>query len=536
MTLYIEQDTLEALNKTGSPLAVIDNMLMAAMNKIGELFGSGKMFLPQVVKSARVMKRSVEVLTPYIEQEQVAVERNSTPSVLLATVKGDVHDIGKNIVSVVMACNGYKILDLGVMVSPEDIAAQAVEAKVSAIGLSGLITPSLEEMIRTVELLEQRGVDVPVMIGGATTSALHTAVKIAPKYSGVVIQVRDAADNVRVMAQLCSENREQFISQIKAEQEVLRREYLGENVKLRTLEEARKRSRRAAHKAVLPARLGVTEYKNYPIREVVDSINWAFFFKAWGIAGRLPEIFDHPQRGAEARKVYADAQAMLEQIIADNSLTLNGVVGIFPAHSSGDDIVVYPKDCKCCKVILPQLRNQNADESENLSLADFLLPAGCDDYIGLFAVTAGVGLDAMIEGYRAKGDDYSAIMAELLADRLAEAFAEHLHHVVAHELWGYAKDENIGIRPAVGYPCCPNHLLKRDIFQMLEVERRTGIRLVDDNCMMTPTASVLGMIFAAEDSRYFSVGKIDDVQLEDYATRCNTTTQKMKKMLAHNIK
>ncbi|MBO7213454.1 MAG: methionine synthase, partial [Rikenellaceae bacterium] len=241
-------------------------------------------------------------------------------------------------------------------------------------------------------------------------------------------------------------------------------------------------------------------------------------------------------RGVEARKVYADAQAMLEQIIADNLLTLNGVVGIFPAHSSGDDIVVYPKDCKCCKVILPQLRSQNAEDDENLSLADFLLPAGCDDYIGLFAVTAGVGLDAMIEGYRAKGDDYSAIMAELIADRLAEAFAEHLHNLVARELWGYAKDDKVGIRPAVGYPCCPNHQLKRDIFQMLEVERRTGIRLVDDNCMMTPTASVSGMIFASEDSRYFSVGKIDAVQLEDYATRCNTTIQKMKKMLAHNIK
>ncbi len=533
---FIEQDTLEALNLTDSPLAVIDRMLMAAMNQIGELFGSGKMFLPQVVKSARVMKRSVEVLAPYIEQENISTDRNSTPSVVLATVKGDVHDIGKNIVSVVMACNGYKMLDLGVMVSPEEIVNRVQESKAAAIGLSGLITPSLEEMIRTVELLEQRGVDVPVMIGGATTSALHTAVKIAPKYSGVVIQVRDAADNVRVMAQLCSENRQQFIAQIKAEQEQLRREYLGENVKLRTLEEARKRGHRAKHQPVVPARLGVTEYKNYPIREVVDSINWAFFFKAWGISGRLPEIFDHPQRGVEARKVYADAQAMLEQIIADNLLTLNGVVGIFPAHSSGDDIVVYPKDCKCCKVILPQLRSQNVEDDENLSLADFLLPAGCDDYIGLFVVTAGVGLDAMIEGYRAKGDDYSAIMAELVADRLAEAFAEHLHNLVARELWGYAKDDKIGIRPAVGYPCCPNHQLKRDIFQMLEVERRTGIRLVDDNCMMTPTASVSGMIFASEDSRYFSVGKIDDVQLEDYVTRCNTTTQKMKKMLAHNIK
>jgi 5-methyltetrahydrofolate--homocysteine methyltransferase len=535
---FIEQDTLEALQQVGSPLVVIDQMLMAAMNQIGELFGSGKMFLPQVVKSARVMKRSVEILTPYIKQEN-STSGSSSVKVLLATVKGDVHDIGKNIVSVVMACNGYEMIDLGVMVTAENIVNKAKNENVFAIGLSGLITPSLEEMIRTIDLLEQHGINVPVMIGGATTSALHTAVKIAPRYSGVVIHVRDAADNVRVMAQLTSPNSAAFIDKIKAEQEELRNQYYQENdsVELRSLENARQHRLKLESTPIKPNKLGITELKDYPIANVIEDINWAFFFKAWGLSGRLPEIFNHPTKGSEAQKLYDDAQKMLSHIINDKMLHLNGIIGIFPANSSGDDIIVYPNiNCKCCSVPLPQLRNQDANQNINPSLADFLQPIGQDDYLGLFAVTAGIGLDEIISKFRTEGDDYSAIMVTLLADRLAEAFAEHLHRIVRQDIWGYSVNNNSGIRPAIGYPCCPNHLLKKDIFNILGVEKNIGISLTEDSCMMIPTASVSGMIFAAPESKYFTIGKISEPQLEDYARRCNMNSQRMKEALALNIK
>ena len=421
---YVEQDALEGYEALGSPMAVIDTLLMPAMEQVGTLFGEGKMFLPQVVKTARVMKRAVAALTPYIEQGSAANAHNSG-KVLIATVKGDVHDIGKNIVAVVMACNGYEIRDLGVMVEPERIVEEAVAWGAQCICLSGLITPSLDEMARVCEELERRGLRIPVIIGGATTSDLHTAVKIAPVYSGVAVHSANASRNSQILAQLLGPDGDLYADKVKADQQVLREEY-ARRLRERDLipiAEARAARRGAAqHEPVVPLHTGRMVFPDFDVADAEPYIDWSFFFAAWGLKGRYPEILDHPEKGAEARKVFADAQALLARIRDERLLTLQGVAGIFPARSEGDDILVT--DAKGREKRLPMLRNQTRGE-ENLSLADFIAPDG--DWIGCFALTAGIGLKELAEKFRAGGDDYSAIMAKLLADRLTEAFAEAVH-------------------------------------------------------------------------------------------------------------
>ena len=540
---YIEEDALEAYRETGSPMAVIDRMLMPAMERVGQLFGAGKMFLPQVVKTARVMKRAVAALTPYIGQE-TRQEKSSAGKVLLATVKGDVHDIGKNIVGVVMACNGYRIEDLGVMVDPQRIADEAIEKRVDAIGLSGLITPSLEEMIHVCEELERRGARIPVVIGGATTSELHTAVKIAPVYSGPVVHAANAGDNCRILAGLLGPNSESYVRTLRERQEELRREYERQTQQrsLVPIVEARKERRaKPASEIAVPLHTGRVVFSEFEIAAVEPLIDWNFFFPAWGIKGRYPEVLDHPERGGEARKLFDDARSLLERIREEKLLTLQGVAGIFPAVSHKDDLIVT--DPKGKEHLLPMLRNQTAGE-EHLCLSDFIADRkeGVTDYVGCFALTAGVGLDELVERFKADGDDYNAIMAKLLADRLTEAFAETVHRFVRHEMWGYAPDEKLtpqeiirggyrGLRMAFGYPATPDHALKRDLFDLLHVEQFTRMRLTDNN-MISPGEALCGLMLS--DGNYFSVGRIDTKQLLDYAARRRTTPNEIRRLLPNN--
>lgn len=537
---HIGEDTLEAYGKTGTPLGVIDTMLMPAMTKVGELFGEGKMFLPQVVKSARVMKKAVDMLTPYIEQGNAAVSGaegdavNKSGKILVATVKGDVHDIGKNIVSVVMACNGYDVKDLGVMVECNNIVDAAQEWGADVIGLSGLISPSLGEMIKVVEELERRGLDIPVVIGGATTSALHTAVKIAPKYSGAVIHSNDASENISILNKLFGKARDGYIAGIKVCQNELKKEFEAkETVSERISLGEAKRNRYVKNPAdiIRPDRTGHIVFKDYPVAKVEKYIDWNFFFPAWGLKGRYPDILESPEKGEEARRLFDDARRMLEEIKEGNQLSLNGVLGIYPAVSDGDDIVIDGGSRGVFR--LAQLRNQEKQaDSCNLSLADFIMPAGAgeQDYIGAFAVTAGIGLEALIGKYREAGDDYSAIMSKLLADRLTEAFAEAVHALARRTLWGFEgntpeplpedviKGNYQGIRVAFGYPACPDHSLKKDVFGLLDAGNMTGME-VTENYMINPGEALCGLIFAGKDARYFSVGKADGEQLKDYARR-----------------
>ncbi len=539
---YIEEDALEAYRALGAPMEVIDRLLMPAMEHVGELFGAGRMFLPQVVKTARVMKKAVAVLTPYIEKE--AREGESAGRVLLATVKGDVHDIGKNIVGVVMACNGYHIEDLGVMVDPERIVDEAVAKRVDAIGLSGLITPSLEEMIHVCEELERRGERIPVLIGGATTSELHTAVKIAPVYSGPVIHTANASDNCKVLARLLGRERESYLRSVRLSQQQLREQYELRNRQrdLVPIVEARKhRSPKPADAIDEPAHPGRVVFSDFEIEEVEPLIDWNFFFSAWGIKGRYPEILDHPERGEEARKLYDDARALLKRISKEKLLTLQGVVGLYPAVSHKDDILLTDQKGKVHR--LAMLRNQSAGE-EHLSVADFVADhkSGQTDYIACFALTAGVGLKELTERFRADGDDYNAIMAKLLADRLTEAFAETMHRFVRREMWGYAADEALqpheiirgsyrGLRMAFGYPATPDHSLKRDIFELLRVEQFTRMQLTE-NDMISPGEALCGLMLSS--GRYFSVGRIDTKQLLDYARRRGRTADAIRKLLPNN--
>jgi len=540
---YIEADALEGYRALSTPMAVIDRLLMPAMEHVGELFGAGRMFLPQVVKTARVMKKAVAVLTPYIERE--AREGESAGKVLLATVKGDVHDIGKNIVGVVMACNGYRIEDLGVMVDPQRIVGEAIDKRVDAIGLSGLITPSLEEMIRVCEELERRGERIPVLIGGATTSELHTAVKIAPVYSGPVIHTANASDNCKVLARLLGRERESYLAAVRARQQQLREEYERKN-RQRSLvpivEARRERTPKPADAIAEPAHTGRVVFSDFDIEAVEPLIDWNFFFAAWGIKGRYPEVLDHPERGEEARKLFADAQALLKRMREEKALTLQGVAGLFPAVSRKDDILLT--DTKGKTHTLPMLRNQTAGE-EHLSVADFLADekSGRTDYLACFALTAGIGLSELTERFRTDGDDYSAIMAKLLADRLTEAFAETVHRFVRREMWGYAPDEALapheiirggyrGLRMAFGYPATPDHSLKRDIFELLRVEQFTRMRLTE-NDMISPGEALCGLMLS--DGKYFSVGRIDTKQLLDYARRRGRTADAIRKLLPNNV-
>ena len=543
VTEHIEADTLEACRDTGDPIGVIDGILMHAMGRVGELFGEGKMFLPQVVKSARVMKRAVAVLTPYIEQN--AAHGASAGKVIVATVKGDVHDIGKNIVSVVMACNGYEIRDLGVMVEAQHIVDEAVAWGADAICLSGLITPSLDEMIHVVEEAERRGLRIPFVIGGATTSELHTAVKIAPCTSAPVIRSRDASENSRILAALLGPGREAYIAEVAERQRKLRDEYLRrERLRdLLPLEEARRNRRVRPAREILPAaHTGRLVFPDFDIADVIPNIDWNFFFPAWGLKGRYPEILQHPEKGEEARKLFDDARALLHRMAEERLLTLQGVVGIFPAVSRGDDILVT--DAKGRQHRLAMLRNQTRG-AENLSLADFIAEKGGKqtDYIGCFALTAGIGLQELCEKFRNEGDDYSAILAKLLADRLAEAFTETVHSFIRRQMWGYETGapltaaqliagEYRGRRMAFGYPASPDHTLKRDIFDLLGVEQTTRLRLTE-NWMIDPGETLCGLIFS--DARYFAVGTIDDEQLRDYAARRNLDEETLRKIIPNNL-
>ena len=540
ITEHIEEDALEGLRTLGSPMAVIDTLLMPAMEQVGTLFGAGKMFLPQVVKSARVMKRAVAVLTPYIERSG---EQSSAKAgrVLIATVKGDVHDIGKNIVSVVMACNGYEIRDLGVMVEPSRIVDEAQAWPADCICLSGLITPSLDEMAHVCEELERRGLRIPVIIGGATTSELHTAVKIAPLYSGVVAHSLNASRNSLILSRLLGPDREAYAGEVKRRQEQLRAEYRRTEAARRLLpyaEVKRRALEEEPHRPVEPLYPGRMVFPDFDVADAAPYIDWNFFFPAWGLAGRYPAILDHPEKGAEARKLFDDAQALLHHIAEEHLLTLQAAVGIFPAHREGDDIVAT--DAKGRNYRFAMLRNQTRGE-QNRSLADFIAPEG--DWLGCFAVTAGIGLKELTEKFRAAGDDYSAIMAKLLADRLTEAFAEVVHLFVRRRMWGYeggelpSPEEVIaghyrGRRMAFGYPASPDHSLKREAFDLLAVERTTGMRLTE-NWMIDPGEALCGLLFA--DAEYFSVGHIDQEQLRDYAARRGLDEETLRRLLPNNL-
>ena len=537
---YIEEDALEGYRTLGSPMEVIDRLLMPAMERVGTLFGEGKMFLPQVVKTARVMKRAVAALTPYIEQGAAETSHNAG-KVLIATVKGDVHDIGKNIVAVVMACNGYEVRDLGVMVEAQRIVDEAVAWGAQAICLSGLITPSLDEMGHVCEELERRGLRIPVIVGGATTSELHTAVKIAPLYRGVVVHSPNASRNSQLLARLLGPDSEAFAREVAGAQERLRDEYARRqrSRELIPIVEVRKARRGAApHVPVVPLHPGRMVFPDFDIADAERFIDWNFFFPAWGLKGRYPEILDHPEKGAEARKLFDDAQALLARIRDQKLLTLQAAVGIFPARSEKDDIWVT--NTKGREIRLPMLRNQTRGE-ENRSLADWIAPEG--DWIGCFAATAGIGLKKLAEEFRAAGDDYSAIMSKLLADRLTEAFAECVHTFVRRQMWGYEtgdllspgqtiRGEYRGRRMAFGYPASPDHSLKREVFDLLAVEVTTGMRLTE-NWMIDPGEALCGLIFA--DAEYFSVGAIDTKQLLDYARRRGMEVEQVKKLIPNNI-
>ncbi|TCD47890.1 methionine synthase [Chlorobium sp. N1] len=551
---YIDLDTEEARKRYESPLQVIEGPLMDGMNAIGDLFAEGKMFLPQVVKSARVMKRSVAWLIPFIEEEKKQQkDSRAAAKILLATVKGDVHDIGKNIVSVVLSCNNYEVVDIGVMMPCEKILEAAEREKADIIGLSGLITPSLDEMVHVASEMERRGMKIPLILGGATTSKIHTAVKIAPVYSGPVVQVLDASRSVPVAGSLLNPQlKDQYVATLKAEQEAMRRSHAERTSAKRylSLEEARRNRPEFNYADSLPPaprKPGVTVLENVTAASLRPYIDWTPFFRTWELHGRYPEILQDPKVGEEARKLFSDAEEMLEKIEREGLLGIRGVAGLFPANSTGDDIEVYADETRTSILAtIHTLRQQQekAPGEKNLALADYVAPkeSGQKDHVGGFAVTTGLGIKTLLEGYRAEHDDYSAILLQAIADRLAEAFAEMLHEKVRRELWGYAPGEILGseqlieeryqgIRPAPGYPACPDHSEKAEIFTLLNAEANTGITLTE-TFAMDPAASVSGLYFASPEARYFVLGKIGRDQVEDYAERKAMTAGEAEKWLA----
>ncbi len=538
LNAFVSEDVEEARLAAEKPLDVIEGPLMAGMGVVGDLFGQGKMFLPQVVKSARVMKQAVAGLIPYMEAEKAraGLAGRSNGTIVMATVKGDVHDIGKNIVGVVLQCNGYDIVDLGVMVGCDKILDTAVEVGADAVGLSGLITPSLDEMVFVASEMERRGMTMPLLIGGATTSRTHTAVKIAPAYSGPVIYVTDASRAAPVVSKLLSPEREALVRQTKAEYAQSREAYLaGQDKRPRLpLETARARAAKLAFAApVRPAFLGLRSFTAYPLEDLVPYIDWSPFFASWDLVGRYPDILQDDLVGQAARSLYKDAQAMLARMVQEQWVEARGVAGFWPAAREGDDIVVYTDERRNApRARLHTLRQQmdKGSDKPNLALADFVAaPEQGGDYIGAFAVTAGIGEDTRAEAFKADNDDYSAILVKALCDRLAEAFAEHLHARVRREFWGYAAEEKLsvsdligekyqGIRPAPGYPAQPDHTEKRTLFDLLEAPARTGMSLTESLAML-PGASVCGLYFAHPHAEYFGVGRIDRDQVGDYARR-----------------
>ncbi len=554
---FINVDIEEARKKYPQPIEVIEGPLMAGMNVVGDLFGAGKMFLPQVVKSARVMKKAVAILIPYIEAEK---EKNKSTreqgKVLMATVKGDVHDIGKNIVGVVLGCNNYNVIDLGVMVHTEKILQTAIDENVDVIGLSGLITPSLDEMVHVAKEMERRGMKLPLLIGGATTSRIHTAVKIAPNYGGAVIHVLDASRSVPVVSNLLNENEEErkkYVQLFKDEYAQLRDDYSKRKTDKNyiSLDKARKNKLNIDwEKAEIkqPNKPGITVLNNFDLKILRDCIDWTPFFMTWELKGKYPSIFDDKNVGSEARKLFDDANKLLDKIISENLLTANGVIGLFPANTIGsDDIEVYVDDSRTrVRRVLHTIRQQmqKSQSEPNIALADFIAPKETEkeDYIGMFAVTAGIGIEKIVEHFEKDHDDYNSIMTKAIADRLAEAFAEHLHKLVRKKYWGYAADENftneelvkekyIGIRPAPGYPAQPDHTEKPIIFSLLDVEKNIGIKLTESMAMY-PAASVSGLYFSHPEAKYFSVGKIEKDQVIDYHKRKGMSLEEIEKWLS----
>jgi 5-methyltetrahydrofolate--homocysteine methyltransferase len=555
ITDHIEADAEEARQQLPSPLDVIEGPLMDGMNVVGDLFGEGKMFLPQVVKSARVMKKAVAYLTPYIEAQKAAGEDSSKGKVLLATVKGDVHDIGKNIVGVVLGCNNYDIIDMGVMVPADKILAEAKEIGADIIGLSGLITPSLDEMVHVAKEMERQGFTVPLLIGGATTSKTHTAVKVEPQYSGPVVHVLDASRSVSVVSNLLNENESQrsnYVLDIRKDYERVRelRGNRKSNKKYHTLKKARAHRLEldwAATPAVKPAQPGLQVIEDYNLEDLTEYIDWTPFFSSWQLKGKFPAILEDEVVGTEAQKLYNDARSMLRQIIDEKWLTAKAVFGLFPANAVGEESVAVftNEDRKAQQTVLHFLRQQRqkAPGQPNLSLSDYIRKAeDGPDYIGAFAVTAGFGIEPHIKRFEAEHDDYHAIMLKALADRLAEALAERLHQRVRKEFWGYDQSENLdnealieekykGIRPAPGYPACPEHTEKGTIWELLKVEENIGIQLTESYAMY-PAASVSGYYFAHPESKYFGLGQISKDQVEDYASRKGMSVEDAERWLA----
>jgi 5-methyltetrahydrofolate--homocysteine methyltransferase len=555
---YIEIDAEEARVKLGRPLLVIEGPLMDGMSVVGDLFGSGKMFLPQVVKSARVMKKAVAHLTPFMEAEKAARAAagevvKAQGKILLATVKGDVHDIGKNIVGVVLACNNYEVIDMGVMVSCEKILERARAEKVDLIGLSGLITPSLDEMVHVAREMERQGFKLPLLIGGATTSRRHTAVKIAPHYSEPVVHILDASRAVPVTTSLLSdEGKPAFVAQHRADYEALRQAHSAPRLSIVSLETARARRTPIQWRAEdlpAPAFTGVRVLDHFPLATLRDFIDWTPFFHTWGLKGAYPRILEHEEYGAQARQIFSEGNALLDTIIEKNLITARGVYGFFPANAVSDDIELFTDGTR--EKVLERfhfLRQQSNKEGAEpcRSLADFIAPkeTRLPDHMGAFAVTSGIGLKELCDRFRADNDDYNAIMAEALADRLAEAFAECLHKRVREE-WGYGCGEDLsnadliqekyrGIRPAAGYPACPDHTEKGPLWRLLNVQANTGM-LITESFAMWPGSSVSGLYFAHPESRYFSLGKIDRDQVADYHERKGMSVAEVERWLGQNL-
>lgn len=555
---YIDIDTEEARAKLRRPLLVIEGPLMTGMGVVGDLFGAGKMFLPQVVKSARVMKKAVAYLTPYMEEEKAMMAAagqtvRTQGKIVLATVKGDVHDIGKNIVGVVLACNNYEVIDMGVMVPAEKILERAKVENADIIGLSGLITPSLDEMVHVAREMERQSFTIPLLIGGATTSRAHTAIKIAPHYHQPVVHVTDASRAVPVTTSLLSEDsRALFVEQHQAEYEALRQAYAAPRQTLVPIDAARARRTPIAWRAediAVPACRGVHVLQDFPLATLREYIDWSPFFHTWGLKGIYPRILDDAIQGEQARLLFSEGNTLLDKIVAENLITARGVYGLFPANAVGDDVELYSDNTRTHVLDRFHFLRQQANREGNepcRSLADFLAPkaTGLPDYIGAFAVTSGIGLNELTDRFKAAHDDYSAIMAEALADRLAEAFAECLHKKVRDE-WGYGCSENLsiaemirekyrGIRPAPGYPACPDHTEKGTIWRLLDVSENTGMQITESFAMW-PGSSVSGIYFAHPESRFFSLGKIGRDQVADYQQRKEMNLNDVERWLGPNL-
>ncbi len=549
---FVEADTEEARLQYDRPLHVIEGPLMAGMNVVGDLFGVGKMFLPQVVKSARVMKKAVAVLLPYMEEEKRKTGNMTTNQgrILMATVKGDVHDIGKNIVGVVLACNNYEIIDIGVMVPAEKILEVAIRENVDVIGLSGLITPSLDEMVHVAKEMERLGMKIPLLIGGATTSRAHTAVKIDPVYSGPVVHVLDASKSVPVAASLISpDQREASEKKFKDEYEQFRIDYKNRKKDKNSVDLTKARANKipvSFDNIVAPKFLGTKVFDNFPLEELRQRIDWTPFFLTWELVGRYPAIFNDEIVGVESKKLFIDANKMLDKVINEKLLTARGVIGFYEANAVGDDVIISNNGQPTTFNYLRQ-QGEKADGQPYLCLADFVAPkeTGKQDYLGMFAVTAGIGIEPLVEAFEKDLDDYNSIMIKAIADRLAEAFAEKMHELVRTEHWGFAPNEQLtddeiirekynSIRPAPGYPACPDHTEKRKLFDILHAEENAGI-ILTENFAMYPASAVSGFYFANDASKYFAVGKIQKDQVEEYAKRKNVSIDYVEKWMAPNL-